>query len=163
MSLWTNSNESNPAKALVVKWHPTDSRLIAAGNSDGSIRLFDMSTETLTKIPPMEKGVAVAAMSWDPLSDQYMLVSNAAGTTKLMDVSSKTMVRSFDKETHTVKAMAWLDWAPGNFATCNARTGVIKVWNVSQAAPIQHIRVGHVGLQVRRKRGGIVLTPPTYM
>ena len=147
--LWSNRSETNPALALVIKWHPTDHALVAAGNSDGSIRLFDMSTRSLTKIPPMEKGVAIADMMWDPLSDFYMLVANENGMIKLMDVNSKDgprMVRQFDRETVGIKALSWMDWAPGNFATCNGRTGVLKVWNVSQPQPIGHVRVGHTGL-----------------
>ncbi|GMH86841.1 hypothetical protein TrST_g12244 [Triparma strigata] len=146
MELWNNRNESNPAKAGVLRWHPTDSSTIAAGNSDGSIRLFDLSTKTLTKVPPIEKGVAVADMRWDPASDVYMLVCNVNGAIRLMDVTTMENVRTYEREAH-VQTISWLGWAPGNFSTCNVRTGVVKVWNVSQSKPIEHRRVGHTGFQ----------------
>ena len=146
MELWNNRNESNPAKAQVLRWHPTDSSTIAAGNSDGSIRLFDLSTKTLTKVPPIEKGVAVADMRWDPASDVYMLVCNVNGAIRLMDVTTMENVRTYEREAH-VQTISWLGWAPGNFSTCNVRTGVVKVWNVSQSKPIEHRRVGHTGFQ----------------
>ncbi|GMH75682.1 hypothetical protein TL16_g06841 [Triparma laevis f. inornata] len=146
MELWNNRNESNPAKARVLRWHPTDSSTIAAGNSDGSIRLFSLSTKTLTKVPPIEKGVAVADMRWDPASDVYMLVCNVNGAIRLMDVTTMENVRTYEREAH-VQTLSWLGWAPGNFSTCNVRTGVVKVWNVSQTKPIEHRRVGHTGFQ----------------
>jgi len=40
-----------------------------------------------------------------------------------------------------------MNWAPGNFCTCTLRTGVAKIWNVSQSKPIEHVRVGHVGFR----------------
>lgn len=146
MELWNNLNEATPARAEVLRWHPTNKALIASGNSDGSIRLFSISTLSIKKIPPIEKGVGICDMQWDPNSSDYMLACNNNGAIRLIDVSTGEGVRSYEREPK-IQSICWMSWAPGSFCTCTLRTGVIKVWNVSQSKPIEHIRVGHTGFR----------------
>lgn len=51
-------------------------------------------------------------------------------------------VRTFKKK--FVKAISWMSWAPGSFVSVSSRTGVIRVWNVSQKQPIEVIKVSHM-------------------
>ena len=150
--LFTNIRDSQPARANVVRWHPNDTKYIAFGNTDGSIRIQDLTTkkgskDESSKVPPAEKGVAIADMRWDRLSNTYMLSANERGCIQLVDIATHKPIRSFEKETSGVSAISWMEWEPGNFATVNNRTGVLKVWNVSQPRPIAHHRIGAEGFQ----------------
>ena len=55
-----------------------------------------------------------------------------AGDVSVFDVDTASEVSSFDQHGGGITAFAWLGWAPGNFGTVNTRTGVMRVWNVSQ-------------------------------
>ena len=39
-----------------------------------------------------------------------------------------------------------LDWPVGNFVSCNAKNGYLKVWNASQRQPLESVRVASGGL-----------------
>lgn len=42
-------------------------------------------------------------------------------------------------------AVAWMDWTPGNFVSVTSRTGIVRVWNVSQKQPLELLRVKRCG------------------
>ncbi len=85
-------------------------------------------------------------MQWDLLSNHYLLVAHKDGAVALWDAESLAPLHAFDRQGGGVTALAWMPWAPGNFATVNSRTGVMRVWNVSQTQPIELVRVNKTGV-----------------
>ena len=82
----------------------------------------------------------VVDLKWDKKSAYYLLVAYSS-TVSLWDVESGSEVHCFDKQGTGISAVCWMDWTAGSFATSNPRTGVIKVWNVSQRTPLDTLRV----------------------
>ena len=70
---------------------------------------------------------------FDPLSDAYLLVGCASGTLHMYDVEQKAPLQTFDVE-KGLTSLAWVPCVPGDFITVSEKTGVLRVWNVSQRA-----------------------------
>jgi WD40 repeat protein len=56
------------------------------------------------------------------------------------------VVHVFDKQSAIVKSIVFLRAQPGSFTTSGDKVGVVKIWNVSQRAPISQIKVGVSGI-----------------
>ena len=87
----------------------------------------------------MHKGDALLDAQWDPLSESYLLVGGRSGTLHMYDVESKQTLQTFDQE-RGLCSLAWVPAAPGDFVTASDKTGLLKVWNVSQRAPRETIK-----------------------
>ncbi len=59
----------------------------------------------------------------------------------LWDIDQGSEVSSFEKQPLAITSVLWLDWTAGNFLTTNSRNHILKVWNASQSAPIDSIKV----------------------
>ncbi len=81
--------------------------------------ICDISTDKQRKIVPKDKLAAVVDLQWDVLSDFYVIVSYKNGDIFLWDMESEAALSSFDRQGAGVRGLAWMDWAPGNFATGN--------------------------------------------
>ena len=63
---------------------------------------------------------------------------------------SQSTMHEFDPQGAGLIGCGWMDWAPGNFATVNSRTGAIRVWNVSQRQPqrtVTTVGTGFIGFR----------------
>ena len=85
------------------------------------------------------KGEPLVDVQWDPLSDAYLLVGCATGTLHMYDVESRQPLQTFDQE-RGLTSLAWMPGVPGDFVTASDKTGVLRVWNVSQRAPKDTLR-----------------------
>ena len=89
----------------------------------------------------LHKGEQLADCQWDPLSDTYLLVGCASGLLHMYDVESKQPLQTFDRMPGGGLAMiAWLPGVPGDFLTASDKTGVLRVWNVSNRQPKDTIK-----------------------
>ena len=99
-------------------------------------------------VPKSETPQQITDLSWDPLSTSYLLTLSSRNCLTLLDISTKTTVRTFSRvepASHSLFRIFWLPSSPGNFGGVSSRTGVVKIWNVSQDKPIDHLRVGAGG------------------
>jgi WD40 repeat protein len=129
----------------VLRWNPRKKGFLAVGLSDGTITVCDVQTDKIKKVVPKEKLASVVDLQWDVLSDFYAVVSYRSGDIFLWDMESETALSSFDRQGAGVRCLAWMTYAPGNFATVNNRTGVIRIWNASQKQPLELIKVSEAG------------------
>ncbi|CAE8588805.1 unnamed protein product, partial [Polarella glacialis] len=132
----------------VLRWHPRNANKLIVGLEDGSLTVYDQQTAKKLQIVGKAKTSkdAVTDAQWDPLSDDYLLVSFADGSLTLYDASNQKEIHSFDKQSQGINSMAWAKAQPGNFVTVTDRVGVLRLWNVSQRAPLAQIKVGLTGV-----------------
>ncbi|CAE8613930.1 unnamed protein product [Polarella glacialis] len=132
----------------VLRWHPRNANKLIVGLEDGSLTVYDQQTAKKLQIVGKAKTSkdAVTDAQWDPLSDDYLLVSFADGSLTLYDASNQKEIHSFDKQSQGINSMAWAKAQPGNFVTVTDRVGVLRLWNVSQRAPLAQIKVGLAGV-----------------
>mmetsp|Transcript_59784 Transcript_59784/g.142296 ORF Transcript_59784/g.142296 Transcript_59784/m.142296 type:complete len:1248 (+) Transcript_59784:94-3837(+) len=132
----------------VLRWHPRIPTKLLLGTSDGAVLVFDQPTGKKVQIVGKAKTSKdpVTDAQWDPLSEDYLLVAFQDGSLTLFDASTQREIHSFDKQSQTVRCIAWAASQPGNFITCTERIGVLRLWNVSQRGPLSQIKVGSSGV-----------------
>ena len=64
----------------------------------------------------------------------------------LYDTESGTPMQSFERK-GDVQAIAWQSWAPGNFVSVGRRSGVAKLWNVSQRRSVGMVPIASSGFK----------------
>eukprot|EP00929_Paragymnodinium_shiwhaense_P078519 TRINITY_DN40719_c0_g1_i1.p1 TRINITY_DN40719_c0_g1~~TRINITY_DN40719_c0_g1_i1.p1 ORF type:complete len:1260 (-),score=209.45 TRINITY_DN40719_c0_g1_i1:239-4018(-) len=134
--------------AKVLRWHPRDAVRLLLGTADGSLIIYDQRTGKQATIVGRAKTSKdpVTDAQWDPLSEDYMLVAFGDGSLVLYDASSQKEIHSFDKQHQPIRTLAWARSQPGNFVTGTDKVGVLRLWNVSQKAPLAMIKVGSSGV-----------------
>eukprot|EP01029_Cantina_marsupialis_P006633 TRINITY_DN17330_c0_g1_i2.p1 TRINITY_DN17330_c0_g1~~TRINITY_DN17330_c0_g1_i2.p1 ORF type:complete len:1039 (+),score=278.44 TRINITY_DN17330_c0_g1_i2:139-3255(+) len=138
-------------KPSALKWSPSSSDLLVVGNEDGSLTLFNRSTKKENKISISEEATsAIIDLQWDPLSDSYLLVAMKNGDISLWDVGSNSLLHVFERQGAGLCGINWLEWAPGSFCSANSRSGVVRIWNVSQKQPLKLLRVCGTGFAAFR-------------
>jgi len=132
----------------VLRWHPRIPTKLLIGAADGSVLVFDQPSGKKVQIVGKAKTSKdpVTDAQWDPLSEDYMLVAFQDGCLTLYDASTQREIHSFDKQSQTIRCIAWATSQPGNFITCTERVGVLRLWNVSQRGPLSQIKVGSSGV-----------------
>eukprot|EP00405_Crypthecodinium_cohnii_P056845 CAMPEP_0206620410 /NCGR_PEP_ID=MMETSP0325_2-20121206/61586_1 /ASSEMBLY_ACC=CAM_ASM_000347 /TAXON_ID=2866 /ORGANISM="Crypthecodinium cohnii, Strain Seligo" /LENGTH=1243 /DNA_ID=CAMNT_0054143323 /DNA_START=54 /DNA_END=3781 /DNA_ORIENTATION=- len=137
-----------PQGAKVIRWHPRGATKLLVGVSDGSLQIYHMATSKKTSIVGKSKTSkdTVTDAQWDPLSEDYLIVAFNDGTLSLYDASSLQEIHSFEPQAQPIKSIAWAKAQPGNFLTSTDRVGLLKLWNVSQRAPLSQIKVGSTGV-----------------
>mmetsp|Transcript_40650 Transcript_40650/g.127192 ORF Transcript_40650/g.127192 Transcript_40650/m.127192 type:complete len:1430 (-) Transcript_40650:52-4341(-) len=164
--LWRSTDEGGDATPLVAlpkkhqgrengiccaAYSPKIAGLAALGMRNGSILLLDEPGRKFRKTElfngdDRERISAVVGLQWDRLSNSYLLAAHKDGSLALWDAEAGNLLRAFEKQGGGQGAIAWMDWEPGNFAQANGRTGALRVWNVSQSAPIATVRLGSSGV-----------------
>lgn len=140
------SVEKNGVK--VLRWHPRTATRLLIGVVDGSLWVYD--TQTNKKLHIIGKAKTskdpVTDAQWDPLSEDYLLAAFQDGSLTLYDASTQQEIHSFDKQTQGIRSLAWAKAQPGNFVTVTDRVGILRLWNVSQRAPLAQVKVGPTGV-----------------
>lgn len=134
---------------LVVKASPSVTNKLAVGCSDGKVYLFDLgSTRVYAKLhdKSFPTSAAIVDMKWDALSAQYLLVAYDTFVS-MWDVTTSSLIQLFEKQNVSISSIAWLEWAPGSFLTSTSKTGILKLWNVSQKVPLESLRAVTGGVQ----------------
>lgn len=136
------------SSARVLRIHPRVASRLVVGDANGALTIFDRAGNKKSVIVGKSKTSKdpVTDVQWDPLSEDYFLAAFGDGSLTLYDAGSQAEVHSFDKQAQAVKALAWAWAQPGNFVTCTERVGLLKLWNVSQRAPLSQVKVGPCGV-----------------
>jgi WD40 repeat protein len=136
--------------AVSLQWNPKQVGMLLGGHIDGSWVVWDDEKREMWCKPQMATGAAeksrIMDLAWDPLGGSCMLVAYACAIVVMWDVEALTELSVFERQPMGVHAIAWLHWAPGSFITVNDTTAVAKVWNVSQRAPMEHVRLAGAGV-----------------
>ncbi|CAM9101486.1 unnamed protein product, partial [Ectocarpus fasciculatus] len=151
----TTTNEEEPARLVPVRTM-SGSKLVTAlkcsphtkgqfgiGCEDGGVIVESATGERKRKILSPASGTdsgEVADLQWDKKSSLYLLVAYARSIS-LWDIESGSTAYTFDKQGGGISVMAWMDWTAGNFVSCNRRTGILKVWNVSQRQALDSVKI----------------------
>lgn len=147
----TETSTKEGHKIRVMRWNVRRPGVIACGHADGSLSIVQpeaRGSQRLQRVPGgKEHSVPVVDLRWDMLSPLYLLCGYKNGDVSLWDMEACAELNVFDRQGAGLRAIGWLEWAPGNFATVNNRTGVIRVWNVSQRHPLELVRATRTGFQ----------------
>eukprot|EP00913_Durusdinium_trenchii_P033828 g31666.t1 len=132
----------------VLRFHPRNAQKLLCGVDDGSLTVYNSQQQKKVQIAGKSKTSkdAVTDAQWDPLSEDYLLVSFADGSLVLFDVTKQAELHSFDKQSQSIRSLAWAKAQPGNFVSATDRVGLLKLWNVSQRGPLGQIKVGTSGV-----------------
>lgn len=85
---------------------------------------------------------AISSVKWDPNSDSYLLVSDKNGRLLICDSASGTIISVFQRQGGgALAAMCWVRHIPGGFCTADSRSGIIRLWTVSQRLVFNHAKI----------------------
>jgi WD40 repeat protein len=158
-----------------LQWSRQGEARLAVGVADASITIISSVAARAKTLriayPPGGAGDArtkteapVAALKWDPAAANYLLAAYGNGLVALFDVdrpARDAVVSLFAPVTGGLSSLEWLPGVPGGFVTTDSRSGVLRVWNVSQrsAEAVLKLRdAGFVGVSaVSGLRGQRVL------
>jgi len=119
---------------------------LALGCSNSLVYILNVkSKEKPICLRVSDRTVSVVDLKWDLLSSIYLLVAYE-NFVSLWDTQAGSEMHAFEKQGIGISSVAWMAWTSGNFLTTNARTGIIKVWNVSQKQPLLTTRVTDTGI-----------------
>ncbi|CAH1777058.1 unnamed protein product [Owenia fusiformis] len=135
------------------RWHHKKLGKLAFGHTDGSLSLFNPGQKSQKHVlrPETLEGTdeedPVSDLDWDPLSSEYLLVSNTHFGVRLIDTDSLSIIMCFQLPSAAaqVHSIAWIPSAPGMFLTGDSHVGVMRMWNVSKASPIENIKLKKMG------------------
>ena len=98
-------------------------------------------TEGHVTMDTMHKGEAIADVQWDPLSEGYLLLGCRSGVIHMYDVDANAQLQTFDKAPGGgLQMLAWVPGVPGDFVSVSHKTGVLRVWNVSNRSHKEAIK-----------------------
>uniref|UniRef100_A0A8B9GTH9 WD repeat domain 17 n=1 Tax=Astyanax mexicanus TaxID=7994 RepID=A0A8B9GTH9_ASTMX len=137
----------------LFRWHPIKKGKVVFGHTDGSLSVFQPGSKNQKHVlrPESLEGTdeedPVTALEWDPLSTDYLLVANMHNGIRLLDSESLSCVTTFSlpSAAASVQCLAWVPTAPGMFITGDSQVGVLRVWNVSRATPLDNFKLKKTG------------------
>uniref|UniRef100_A0A9J8A518 WD repeat domain 17 n=1 Tax=Cyprinus carpio carpio TaxID=630221 RepID=A0A9J8A518_CYPCA len=137
----------------LFRWHPQKKGKVVFGHTDGSLSIFQPGSKNQKHVlrPESLEGTdeedPVTALEWDPLSTDYLLVANMHNGIRLLDSESLSCITtfSFPSAAASVQCLAWVPSAPGMFITGDSQVGVLRIWNVSRATPLDNFRLKKTG------------------
>ncbi|KAI7810539.1 WD repeat-containing protein 17 isoform X2 [Triplophysa rosa] len=137
----------------LFRWHPLKKGKVVFGHTDGSLSIFQPGTKNQKHVlrPESLEGTdeedPVTALEWDPLSTDYLLVANMHNGIRLLDSESLSCITtfSFPSAAASVQCLAWVPSAPGMFITGDSQVGVLRIWNVSRATPLDNFKLKKTG------------------
>jgi WD40 repeat protein len=131
-------------KSTCAVWNPHANNKLAVGCNNSWIILFNTKEKTPTMLQVPERTSPVVQLQWDRLSSVYLLAAYKTFIT-LWDTETCAEIQIFEKQHSPISGIAWLDWTAGNFISTNEKTGVGRVWNVSQKQPLEAVKIASCG------------------
>ena len=130
---------------------PVRNALIAIGTESGKMFIMDLEKKLFARPAKMLLGSAIASVAWDLLSPSYILILRKDGNLSMRDVEAKDVqngseVAAFAKLPSGQRAIAWAAGMPGTFVCASEKTGVLRMFNVSQPTPIALVKTGLPGI-----------------
>ncbi|XP_067578017.1 WD repeat-containing protein 17 isoform X6 [Pseudorca crassidens] len=137
----------------IFRWHTQKKGKVVFGHIDGSLSIFQPGSKSQKHVlrPESLEGTdeedPVTALEWDPLSTDYLLVANLHRGIRLVDSESLSCITTFNfpSAIASVQCLAWVPGAPGMFITGDSQVGVLRVWNVSRATPVDNFKLKKTG------------------
>ncbi|XP_051992804.1 LOW QUALITY PROTEIN: WD repeat-containing protein 17-like [Xyrauchen texanus] len=137
----------------LFRWHPLKKGKVVFGHTDGSLSIFQPGSKNQKHIlrPESLEGTdeedPITALEWDPLSMNYLLAANMHNGIRLLDSVSLSCITtfSFPSAAASVQCLAWVPSAPGMFITGDSQVGVLRIWNVSRATPLDNFKLKKTG------------------
>uniref|UniRef100_A0A8C1LPG0 WD repeat domain 17 n=1 Tax=Cyprinus carpio TaxID=7962 RepID=A0A8C1LPG0_CYPCA len=137
----------------LFRWHPLKKGKVIFGHTDGSLSIFQPGSKNQKHVlrPESLEGTdeedPVTALEWDPLSTDYLLVANMHNGIRLLDSESLSCITTFTfpSAAASVQCLAWVPSAPGMFITGDSQVGVLRIWNVSRATPLDNFKLKKTG------------------
>lgn len=154
LSSFHDSGSMSTESCVAMAFNPFVDGQLALGCSNGYVYLLESKKKAQPAHLPdrrpkilntANRTVAVVDLKWDLLSSIYLLVAYE-NFVSLWDTQAGSEMHAFEKQGIGISSIAWMAWTSGNFLTTNARTGVVKVWNVSQKQPLQSVRITEAGI-----------------
>ena len=112
----------------------------ALGCSNGIVFLHRPSDKSHKVLLVKDRTAAVCDVQWDRLSASVYLLVAYYSFISLWDADAAVELHVFDKQPG-VTSIAFLDWQPGTFLSSNSKSGVLKLWNVSQKTSLSAIKI----------------------
>ncbi|XP_028336962.1 WD repeat-containing protein 17 isoform X1 [Physeter macrocephalus] len=137
----------------IFRWHTQRKGKVVFGHIDGSLSIFQPGNKSQKHVlrPESLEGTdeedPVTALEWDPLSTDYLLVANLHRGIRLVDSESLCCITTFNfpSAVASVQCLAWVPNAPGMFITGDSQVGVLRIWNVSRATPVDNFKLKKTG------------------
>ena len=119
--------EHSDVTVTSVAFSPVDNTLLASGANDGTVKLWDV--ETQTEIATLEEHVAwVESITFSPNGLLLASASPADGTVILWDVKTHTNIVTLQWQAKQVTSVAFSP--DGTTLAAGASDGTIKLWDV---------------------------------
>ncbi len=144
---------SPPSRTTAFAQHPLLPNLLACGTVEGGVWLSKTDGGSANHRLSQRYETAIADISFDPKSEDYVLVATTGGRVALWTLQGAFdagknavkpfLVMEFQKQQNGLTAAKFIDGMPGTFVTASDRHGVVRVWNVSNAAPLHSIKTDH--------------------
>ena len=159
------------ADICVCKWRPGSKMSLFVGDISGSVVAYDLiaadskkykiikrklnnvlSTARTTLLAPLadetesiydstDSSTALLDLKFDPNNDAYLLIGFKYGAMMVYDVVQDAVIATFQRAASQLGSVEWVPTIPGGFITCDARLGVVRMWNVSQKAPMESVKL----------------------
>ena len=117
--------------------------LTAVGTLEGNLYVLNRTTNRTEKVAYPSP---VVDIEWDRLSPSYFLVMLQSGEHFLRCGEQGMELFKFQKQTTGKGLLRWVPDAPGSFISVSEKTGIIKSWNASQAAPLSSVKTAQPGI-----------------
>uniref|UniRef100_A0A1I8HAM5 ANAPC4_WD40 domain-containing protein n=1 Tax=Macrostomum lignano TaxID=282301 RepID=A0A1I8HAM5_9PLAT len=155
------------SQVTIYRWHPAGAAnsseaagRIALGHEDGTLSVVRPGKKALRRVSFLEAEDDLAedeedaedtvlGLEWDALSPNFLLVDSRCNGLRLVDVDAQTtsVVFQLPSAASPAHSLAWLPSAPGLFVAGDSATGVLRLYSVSRATPIDNIRVKKSGFR----------------
>ena len=73
----------------------------------------------------------VVDLKFDPNAESYLLIAHRNGRLLLCDVASLRLITAFSRQSGKISCVQWIPHIPGGFLTSDTRTGILRIWSVS--------------------------------
>jgi WD40 repeat protein len=132
-------------KATCAAWNPSSQNRLAIGCNNSWILLFNTKDKSQNILQVAERTTPIVQLQWDKLSSVY-LVAAYRNFLSLWDTEALAELHVFEKQHSPITGIAWLDWTAGNFISTNEKSGIGKIWNVSQKQPLESVKISTCGI-----------------
>uniref|UniRef100_A0A7S4C8Q3 Histone-binding protein RBBP4-like N-terminal domain-containing protein n=1 Tax=Eutreptiella gymnastica TaxID=73025 RepID=A0A7S4C8Q3_9EUGL len=136
VSFFKSSSQDHAADGFALAWNPKAEGLLASGDSNGKINIWQRSSESgagFTATPLQGHEGSVEDLQWSPTQENVLSSCSVDGTIRMWDVRD---LKSPEKLKWTADAVdinviSWnMNAGAGQFMASGSDAGVFKVWDL---------------------------------